>query len=201
MNLSASEIFQRIEESEAAGKKAVLFKNLTNEVPTWHDFMAHLDAVSKRKVDPNRAKGLNKKKEFTTGGIIRKGEYYSMSQIEHQDREDFFSALQPIEDMFDEHFRKQGIVRSYMSDAFLSLITDDDYATPHSDKYTHNFFVCCEGKVKWNLYEELHHDAEPVETYLLEPGDAIFVRGTSIHEVTVPEPRASVVFRIEAEYM
>lgn len=198
MNLSKEEVFKRIKEpAEERGTKAVFFENLFDkeDLPTWDEFFEHLSDSLVRDKDLNRESGLQ---EFETmyGGTVRKGQYYSMSEITFEDvyRKNRFSGLLPLEEMFNE---LEGGPKLYISDAFLSMITGDDYAHHHTDIYTHNFFVNCQGQVRWNIYDSFQYDAEPVETYLLNPGDAIFVKGDVIHEVAVPKPRASVVFRIE----
>jgi len=198
------DIFEKIRESEEAGNLAAFFPGLTNDAPTWHDFLQHLDAVSKREVEKVRAEGLNPKLEYTTGGIVRKGEYYSMSMIMPSDKHNYFSTLLPIEKQMEENLEdSKRIAREigeshYMSDAFISFITDDEYATPHQDVYTDNFFVGCEGIVRWNIYKSAE-DTEPTEVYDLKRGDAIFVRGTTFHEVQILAPRASVVFRMDVD--
>lgn len=198
MNLSKEEVFKRISQpEEERGTKAVFFENLFDkeDLPTWDEFFAHLSDSVKREKDPNRESGLQSF-ETMTGGTVRKGQYYSMSEITPGDIEveGRFAGLMPIEEMFNEFHESP---KKYISDTFLSMITGDDYAYQHSDVYTDNFFVNCQGQVRWNIYDALDDSAEPIETYVLNAGDAIFVGADVYHEVAVPKPRASVVFRID----
>lgn len=199
MNLSKEEVYNLImEDPEVRGKKACFLPGLFNEedLPTWSEFINHLSDSVTREEDLARKQGLQ---SFETmyGGTITKGRYYSMSAItdDDTDKAQRFKGLMPLEEMLNEYHHHP---KKYISDAFVSFITGDDYAYQHTDVYTHNLFVNCQGQVRWNIYEALNSD-EPTETYLLNPGDVIFVRADVAHEVAVPTPRASVVFRIDTE--
>lgn len=199
MNLSKKEVYDLImQDPRERGTKACFLPNLFNEedLPTWSDFINHLSDSVQRKEDENRKSGLQ---SFETmyGGTITKGRYYSMSAITDDDVEKAqrFRGLLPLEEMLNEYHHHP---KKYISDAFVSFITGDDYAYQHTDVYTHNLFVNCQGQVRWNIYEDIN-STDPIETYLLNAGDVIFVRADVAHEVAVPSPRASIVFRIDSE--
>lgn len=197
MRLSKKEVFDLImQDPRQRGTLACHIPNLFSEeeLPPWSEFINHLSDSVQRFENEGRTSGLNKELETMYGATVTKGRYYSMSAITDVDIDELgrFKGLFPIEEMLQEFYYPS---TKYISDAFVSFITNDEYATPHQDIYTNNLFVGCQGKVQWNIYEK-EGDRTPVETYVLAPGDIIYVRGEVFHEVEVLEPRASVVFRI-----
>lgn len=68
--------------------------------------------------------------------------------------------------------------------AYVNIAIDEDRWPSHADKED-SLFIQCEGSVVWYL-----DDGE----YILQPGDAIYFPGGTMHEVIALEPRASIIF-------
>jgi hypothetical protein len=58
----------------------------------------------------------------------------------------------------------------------------------------------CIGSVEWRIYKTLKQEnpppiesSEPYESYILNPGDILFVPSGIVHQVVVTEPRASIL--------
>lgn len=68
--------------------------------------------------------------------------------------------------------------------AYINIAIDEERWPSHADRED-SLFIQCEGSVVWYL-----DDGE----YVLQPGDAIYFPGGTMHEVVALEPRASIIF-------
>jgi hypothetical protein len=92
--------------------------------------------------------------------------------------------------------------------AILNLIGSESEYWVHKDNHEVISWHC-QGKMEWRIY---HSEAEnelwkqeknmkieaPYDSYILEPGDVIYVPIGTIHEVVAPEPRASLILQANA---
>jgi hypothetical protein len=61
----------------------------------------------------------------------------------------------------------------------------------------------CEGTMEWRIYPNLRDENidqikvkdEPYDSYILEPGDVIYVPAWTGHQVVTPSPRASIILQ------
>lgn len=162
-----------------------------SEIPTWEDFINHVDETANRP-NPN-SRVNNPLKQRSINSTIQTGLFYLMSEINDKDEAKFFSALKPVEDLLQQAFPDR---RVQMSSAFFNLISGDADAPKHRDNTTDNFFVNCRGEVLWKLFRN-REDLIPETEIRLGPGDAIFLTRDVYHEVSAPKPRASIIFRID----
>jgi len=71
--------------------------------------------------------------------------------------------------------------------AYINIATDEEIWPSHADRED-SLFIQCEGSVTWFL-----DDGE----FTLQPGDAIYFPGGTMHEVHALTPRASIIIAID----
>lgn len=71
--------------------------------------------------------------------------------------------------------------------AYINIATEEERWPSHADRED-SLFIQCEGSVTWFL-----DDGE----FTLQPGDAIYFPGGTMHEVHALTPRASIIIAID----
>jgi mannose-6-phosphate isomerase-like protein (cupin superfamily) len=77
-------------------------------------------------------------------------------------------------------------LRVKVLNAYVNIATDEERWPSHADPED-SLFIQCEGEVVWYL-----DDGE----YTLQPGDAIYFPGGTMHEVVALTPRAAIILAI-----
>lgn len=157
------------------------FATPSTELPIWPDFIASLNKSAHTKADFHVNDPFV---ETQVNFLIRRGIGYFYSIFDNSDVY-INEKLTPIVQELTSHE-----LPFVGSSIFLNLLTEDDYAHPHKDENTHNLYIQCEGSTTWTLSKDL--EQLRAETYILNPGDAIFFTGDMFHSVSANTPRAGI---------
>ena len=157
--------------------KAVAFKGIFNNLPTWSEFIGHIDHASKQKpINPRESDG-SRMKDF---GDIHFWERLLMSV---EDAESFFPQTKEIIDEIGQIF--EGVRPG--SHTVVCFSTNEPGTGEHIDVPDVIFWQCI-GSVTWNILDGSG------DTFTLYPGDAIYIPGGILHRVDSNTPRASISF-------
>lgn len=159
-------------------KEVCVIKNLFNEVPSWEEFIEYINEASnsKEKVfpDPLGEYDLNLGAKVIGSVMIKENFYFYITTHRH------IGKSQQIIDDFKEAFSFDlGI-----STIYINLSNKISNIPQHTDML-HNFYWQCQGTVEW-LFKD--------QTYLIEPGDLVYIPASSLHGVNFSVPRAAVGF-------
>jgi hypothetical protein len=179
---SVDHVRSKIEEVRA-GAKAHLFKDLVPVVPSWGQFISHLnDAI--HNYQPSTAN--QPLEERIINGVIQRGLFYLMVD---GPRQDHFPESKAVYDIFNEALDAEISPVS----AFINFIGKERPGGVHIDNRETIYWQCI-GKATWRIYEN-HDDKVPVLEYTLEPGDVIYVAEHVNHQIRADEPRAAIGFQ------
>lgn len=157
------------------------------DLPNWSDAINSLNASAHKQADFHINDPFI---ETQINFAIRRGIGYFYSFFDNKD-----VYVQPkLEPIVKE--LQDNDLNFFGNSIFINLFTEDDFARPHSDDWSNNLYIQCEGQTTWMLYEK-KDSPEPSETHILSPGDAIFFTGDIIHSITADTPRASIVLRMD----
>lgn len=186
--------------------KVCFKKGLLNNTPQWIDF---LNLMTKKfhkteKIpydDVWRIKSENRWIDGTDIMIYNKMDPVIFKAVEYKDGNygDNMIDASPMIDLFAPIFPRFEIK------AILNLIGSESEYWVHKDDHEVISWHC-QGKMEWKIY---HSEAEnelwkqhenikieaPYDSYILEPGDVIYVPTGTIHEVVASEPRASLILQ------
>jgi hypothetical protein len=109
---------------------------------------------------------------------------------------DNFINAQPMIDLLSPIFPRFEIK------AILNLVGGESEYWAHVDDHEVVSWHC-QGTMEWRIYPNLKDENidqikvkdEPYESYILEPGDVIYVPTGMGHQVVVSEPRASLILQ------
>ncbi len=181
-HIDASFVRSKIEEVRG-GAKSYLFRNLAPVVPTWDQFIAHLDdAIHNFPPSPSQ----EPLEQRIINGVIQRRLFYLMVDGPSQD---YFPESQAVHDIFNEAL---GDEISPVS-AFINFIGRERSGGAHVDNRETIYWQCI-GEAVWNIYETLE-DKYPLAQYILQPGDVLFVAEGVLHEVRADRPRAAIGFQ------
>lgn len=171
----------------------ILLENAFPIVPTWGEFIHNLDykfnskktidifdqrfhndVLIYNRLDPISFTKINYKKEYSNN-IIQKSY-------------DLYNIINSITTNI-----------SYVK-SIINFVGNEAQYYIHADHHDVISWHCI-GKIEWRIYRTLKQQNppplesnEPYESYILNPGDILFVPGGVVHQVVVTEPRASILF-------
>lgn len=173
------EIVDTILENKEKGTTCVI-KNFCTEVPSWDDFIQYIEESSHQPSsfpDPLPDYDLNLGGKVVGNILIKQDLYLYIGLHRHiGNSERIVQEFQDFNLMF-------GISNIYVN--LSSKISD---IPPHSD-FHHNFYWQCQGTVEW---------VANGNTYIIEPGDLVYIPAKTSHAVNFSVPRAAVGFNISA---
>ena len=139
-----------------------------------HDERFHNDVLIYNKLDPI---------SFTKSNLVKNYSY------------NIFKKTYSVFDFIDKIIPNISCVKS-----IINFVGNESKYYIHADHHDVISWHCI-GKVEWRIFKTLKQDNppptesdEPYESYILNPGDILFVPGGLVHQVVVTEPRASVLF-------
>lgn len=169
-------------------KKSLLIKNLHKDVPTWQDFFDHLEDNTKRGLPNYRDESTFNENEIKAnsaivGAALIKNIFYIYLQPRHG-KKNFHKSISEIESGFNSKFNSLGIKSGGYTNSYINLSSSVPDIEPHPDSQD-NFYWQCIGNVEW-----VHEGG----TFLVEPGDMVYIPAKSMHGVKFSMPRAAVGF-------
>lgn len=159
----------------------------SDQLPNWSEIINALNQAAHTKADFHINDPFV---ETQINHVIRRGVGYFYGFFNNSDVHVNPKLAQTIQTLNDNGLPFFG------NSIFLNLFTEDDYARPHNDDWSHNIYIQCEGSTTWRF----HQDEDPdnvLDTITLEPGDAVFFTGDTYHSVSADTPRASIVLRLD----
>lgn len=178
--------------------EAVVFRDFLTDAPKWNDFFKLMDVRYNESVElrPSQTPIT----ERPVNDVIFRGLVY-ISIILWNNDDELNEGYQTLLSSLRE---AMGDDKIGPANAILTLARDHTALTQiHSDPM-HTFYLQCEGKSTWHLYESrehcihcVQHNSEASASIEVGPGDLLFLPEGTFHTIEVTEPRASVVMRQE----
>ena len=170
--------------------KILLIKNFCNEVSSWGNFINIIDNNSDT---PDKIKIFNKmlwendnevdklptKNEMLSGNILIKECFYMHIDIVNKTNI-YLNSVEEIENGFNREFGING----GLTNSYLNLTKNISNTELHKDE-TDNFYWQNIGSVEWITKNE---------SFIVNPGDLVFIPSGVHHGVNLFEPRASLGF-------
>jgi len=169
------DILNTIIENKKNGTTCVI-KNFCVDVPSWEDFVQYIEKAScelSEFPDPLPEYDLNLDGKVLGGILIKQSLYLYMKA-----HSDLGNSKEIVED-----FRMLG-VDLFFANAYVNLSSKIDNIPPHTDA-ADNFYWQCQGSVEWGANGN---------SYLVEPGDLVYIPAKTLHAVKFSGPRAALGF-------
>jgi hypothetical protein len=174
--------------------EVVLFRNLFPIVPTWGELISNLNH------EFNNKKSVDILDERFIGNVLIYNKLDPISFTGSNKKNSYL--LNKIKNLLNIHNLLDDISNGNISCAksIINFVGNEARYYIHSD--THDVVSWhCIGQVEWRIYKTLKQEfpppletVEPYDSYLLYPGDFLFVPSGIVHQVVVTEPRASILF-------
>ena len=196
-------MFNITKEELAAGIKAAddglevfHFKNAVAENPSWDEFFEHLDYETNNQGQIKAMTG-DPKTERVVNGLILKNLFYMAAVLNKQE---IFKSLQEFKEFTSSALGTP--VEPVTS--FVSLISGDESDAHHDCRKT--LFWQCQGQTTFDHLVSSDRDKvgrpDNVKgSYVLSPGDLIYLGWEVPHNVFVTGPRAAITFDVWEDSM
>jgi mannose-6-phosphate isomerase-like protein (cupin superfamily) len=172
------EVIDTIFKNKQNGTTCVI-KNFCNDVPSWDEFIEYLDEATHQPSsfpDPLPQYDLNLGGKVVGNTLIKQNFYiYIAPHRNIGNSERIIQEFSFIHPWF-------GIGNLY-----VNLSSTIDNVPFHSDALD-NFYWQCQGSVQWEANGN---------TYVVEPGDLVFIPAKTSHAVNFSGPRAAVGFSVD----
>ena len=181
---------------------AKYFPSLIKEVPEWKDFIWALDY-----------KFNNPHKEYVhepdDGFVFREGlctDIFMYNKLDPQ----FWNVATSIKEeiLFEQIKKAKEVLKDFLLDewyakALINFVGKEAALSAHKDPQ-HVVTWQCIGNVEYRIYEDVDCNfGEAIDfrdlkydSYILSPGDVIYMPKGTIHQAVVFEPRATIIFDI-----
>jgi len=156
-----------------------VFKNFNNNVPSWDDFIKYIQDSSFESSsysDPLPDYDLNLGGKVVGNILIKQDLYFYMAA--HRHIKDSIKIEQDFKSFLDYRFS--------IANIYVNLSSKIDNIPSHCDAQD-NFYWQCQGSVEWVANDK---------TYLVEPGDLVYIPAKTSHAVNFFVPRAAVGFSV-----
>ncbi len=156
-----------------------VFKNFNSNVPSWDNFIKYIQESSfipSSYSDPLPDYDLNLGGKVVGNILIKQDLYFYMAA--HRHIEDSIKIEQDFKSFLDYKFQ--------LANIYVNLSSKIDNIPPHSDPLD-NFYWQCQGSVEWVANDK---------TYLVEPGDLVYIPAKTSHAVNFSVPRAAMGFSV-----
>lgn len=166
---------------------AILFKSIATDNPTWSDFIKHLDHEYHN--PPQQISSRPDEEKMVNGVCIRNNFYLSVrSPARGSYGNIFFPQCDDILSFFDKIMGEPGSGVS----AFINFVGKESPINIHPDRRDTLYWQCI-GSTTWNIYPD-EKNLSQFKSFILNPGDVIFVPKGVSHTVLTGEPRAAIAF-------
>jgi hypothetical protein len=189
-NITKEELAEGVRKADSSAE-VFHFKNAVSENPSWDEFFEHLDYETNNQGRIKATTG-DPKSERVINGLILKNLFYMAAVLNKQE---IFKNLQEFKDFTSSALNTQ--VAPVTS--FVSLISGDT-SDPHHD-CRKTLFWQCQGITTFDHLASSDRDkvgrGENVKgTYVLSPGDLIYLGWEVPHNVFVTGSRAAITFDV-----
>lgn len=172
--------------------KALVLRKVFTEVPTWEEFISHLNHEYHNNTIPPQVPNPGQAETHINGVCIRDNFYLNIRRP-GADSNDLSSAVN-LGHLLREAF---GVKDGGPLVSFVNFVGNDSPLNIHYDKRDMVYWQCI-GTVEWRLYGR-HGDIEEAdpdvyESYILYPGDLLILPDKIFHAVKADFPRAAVSF-------
>lgn len=168
-------------------KDGILFKNFTSNNPTWDQFIKHLDHEYHN--PPQQISSKPEEEKMINGVCLRNNFYLSVrSPARGSYGNIFFPQSSDVLDFFDSLIGEPG----HGVSSFINFVGKEQPITIHPDRRDTLYWQCI-GSTTWNVYQN-DNDLSQFKSFVLNPGDVIFVPKGVSHTVITGEPRAAIAF-------
>lgn len=153
-----------------------LIKNFCSEVPQWEDFVDYIEKASNELSsfpDPLPEYDLNLGGKVFGDILIKQNLYLYINSI---------GPLGNSEEII-KSFRKLGVDLCF-ANVYVNFSSKIKNIPPHIDA-NDNFYWQCQGSVEWGANGK---------TYLVEPGDLVYIPAKTLHAVNFFAPRGALGF-------
>jgi mannose-6-phosphate isomerase-like protein (cupin superfamily) len=173
-------------EIESAREKrvAAFFKNLIPEVPSWDNFIEHIDFQYKNK-NIFSEEEMTPYYDYLGGIMMKKNHDFYLQTIDAQNLK-IFPQVNNLILLFNEVYNE----KTGGGGAFVNFVGNQPLVPMHADKWDSVFWHCL-GKATWTINLKME-DKAPNQTFDLEPGDVIVIPVGVLHSVYNPVPRAGI---------
>lgn len=173
--------------------KVLYIKNFINTFLSWEDFIKIVDYQynNSESVDaPDRVKN-NMSRKPTKISKYTEFHYHLLELTHTNNPVEIIESSFPYIKLFMDYIRDSIKSRATLK-ALVNIVGNDFIGRKHHDQY-HVFSVQHIGTVDYKVFD---FDDDFV-TYNLEPGDLIFMPAGTVHEISAPNPRGTLILDIE----
>ena len=172
------DIINKISESKKNSTVCVI-KNFCNEVPSWEDFIQYLEEATHKPSsfpEPLPQYDLNLGGKVVGNVLIKQNFYLYIAPHRH-----IGNSLKILKEF--------SLINSLFSitTIYIKLSSNIDNVPSHTDRLD-NFYWQCQGSVEWKANGN---------TYVIEPGDLVFIPAKTHHAVNFSGPRAAIGFSVD----
>lgn len=172
------DIINKISESKKNSTVCVI-KNFCNEVPSWEDFIQYLEEATHQPSsfpEPLPQYDLDLGGKVVGNVLIKQDFYLYIATHRH-----IGNSLKILKEF--------SLINSLFSitTIYINLSSNIDNVQSHTDGLD-NFYWQCQGSVEWKANGN---------TYVIEPGDLVFIPAKTHHAVNFSGPRAAIGFSVD----
>jgi ribosomal protein L16 Arg81 hydroxylase len=187
-------------------KKIFLAKGLLKNTPEWKDFIELLsnkyNTPSTYEWHEQLVKNLYKDLEDRPTDILisRSLDPIVFRVVEFNDNNYILNEM-PKASSFVELF--SNIFKHYQIKAIMNFVGNESMYSAHKDDHDVVSWHCI-GTMEWRIYPDFSEEEgqdpyiigdKPYDSYILEPGDVIYIPKNTAHRVVVENPRASLILQ------
>jgi len=187
-------IVEKIKDAKKNNKVLFFDKAITN-VPNWNSFINNLNYKFNKKKEHFL---FEDKRMINDVLIYNKMDPSTFNILEESTESNTIIEAENVLKIFNEIMElESGCVKS-----LINFVGNEAKYYIHADE--HDVFSWhCIGQVEWRIYPNIILDKnidpptdvdEPYESYILNPGDVLYVPKGVVHQVIVNQPRASIVY-------
>lgn len=161
----------------------ILIKGIFTNVPSWDNFIKHIDFVNKKEYIPSNIRE-------NPVGVYSDELYIRVADAIDNDNSNYLKAIFPqlneilvfCENIFEE--------KTMYAETYMNLKTDVSVKKPHNDPWIAVGWTCI-GNIDWRTYDSFDENSE-FKSNFAKPGDLVIIPKGTIHSVVPLEPRASI---------
>jgi mannose-6-phosphate isomerase class I len=156
--------------------QALLMKGVFDKLPTWQNFIDHLNSMIKKTDEGLGNPGATKE---VIGGV---NFWHTLTMTVERPTVEFFPELENYRNKLRE-IHPNDLVLDF---TIMSLTDIEPTTRKHTDPVD-ILYIQCIGSVVWEVTVD-----DVMTEYTLNPGDVIFVPSGNFHEIKSLEPRAAI---------
>lgn len=182
--------------SAIENKKVLYIKNFIDEFLSWNDFISIINyQYHNSEANPSPDKVINKALNKPTKISKYTEFHYHLLELTSTVNptlkiESDFPQIKEFMDYIRESIKTRATLK-----ALVNIVGNEFSGNTHHDPY-HVFSVQHVGTVEYNIFDSEDNQT----TYTLEPGDLIFMPSGTVHAISAPTSRGTLILDID-QYM